>query len=104
MSNWTHFRIGIRSTDKKRPLKIIFENNKNRRDHLSQAQHIKLKARDKLKTSIITADMTPSQRDERKRLLQELDKARLIHKEAKISDSKIIIPNETLDLNKNKQK
>ena len=104
LDDFKGYRIGIRSTDKIRPLKIVFDNKRNRRDFLSQAKHIRLKAPDKLKKTIITADMTPAQREERKTLLRELEQVRLKHKGAKIRDNKIIIPNVASDLINSKQK
>ena len=93
LDDFKGYRIEIRSTDKIRPLKIVFDNKRNRRDFLSQAKHIRLKAPDKLKKTIITADMTPAQREERKTLLRELEQVRLKHKGTTIRDNKIIIPN-----------
>ena len=86
------FRIGTKTPGKLRPYKIILDSKKTRRDLLINAKYIKDKVSSDLKNVIITADLTPTQREERKILMKELENARKEFPGAKIRDGKIIKP------------
>ena len=86
------FSIGKRDTDGTRPYKLTIDSKKERRELLLQAKQIKIKAPEQLKKVVITTDRTPTQRQDRKVLLEELERARRKHHDAKIRDGKIVIP------------
>ena len=53
------FRIGIQKEGKNRPLKIVLNNKRERKQILDNARHIKIKAEGEMKKCVVTKDFTP---------------------------------------------
>lgn len=65
------FRLGNKRDNYNRPLKVILENKKTRREIIENAKHIELKAPDNLKRVVMVKDLTPKQRVENKKRRME---------------------------------
>ena len=78
------FRLGNFNTSKCRPLKIVLNNKKHRKDILDNASKIReLPQSNQLKKCIITKDLTPQQREmnkvRRQQMQQQANQENLVH-------------------------
>ena len=62
----TWFRLGRKTPKTTRPLKIVLDNRSKRKTHLENAKYIPQKAPLYLRQVILSKDLTPTQRQERK--------------------------------------
>ena len=65
------FRVGSKKVGSIRPLKIVLNNKRQRKEILDQVRFIKSKAPPTLQRCVITKDFTPRQRDENKKKRQQ---------------------------------
>lgn len=66
----TMYRLGRKMDSKTRPLKVILNNKAQRKLILNNAKFIERKAAPEYKRVIITKDLTPTQREERRKLVR----------------------------------
>jgi len=67
------YRIGKKSGDKPRPLKVVLSNKTETKAILAAAKNLKSSSNEEIKAISIAPDYTPAQMKERKKLQQELE-------------------------------
>ena len=67
------FRIGKKSSDKPRPLKVVLANKNESKTILAAAKNLQKSTNEDIKAISIAPDYTPAQMKERKKLQQELE-------------------------------
>lgn len=68
----TFYRLGKKIQNKTRPIKIILSNKAQRKAILNNAKHISSKAAPEFRRVIFGKDLTPIQRDERRKRISEI--------------------------------